>query len=265
VVITGAGSGIGRACALEFAEQGAEVVVTDINHDTAERTAELARTLGPRADAYPLDVSDGGAVEKFGAMLREKHGVPNIVINNAGIGVAGPFLDTTVAEWERVIDVNLWGVIHGCRVLGGLLVEGGQGGTIVNIASAAAYLPSRALPAYTTTKAAVLALSQCLRAELVDHGVGVVAICPGFARTNITSTTRFVGLDATEERTSRQRATALYRRRNFTADRAAREILRAVERNAAIAPVTPEAKVGLLASRLTPGLLRSLARADLTR
>ncbi|MGH3901909.1 MAG: SDR family oxidoreductase [Pseudonocardiaceae bacterium] len=262
VVITGAGSGIGRACALEFAEHGAEVVVTDIDQQAAERTAVLVGALGRNAHAYRLDVADGGAVEKFATVLREEHGVPDIVINNAGIGIAGPFLDTTVADWERIIDVNLWGVIHGCRILGGLLVAGGEGGTIVNIASAAAYLPSRALPAYTTTKAAVLALSQCLRGELAEHGVGVVAVCPGFVRTNITKTTRFVDLDAAEERTARRRATALYRRRNFTADRAAREILRAVKRNTAIAPVTPEAKVGLLASRLTPGLLRALARLD---
>jgi len=264
VVITGAGSGIGRATALEFAEHGAEVVATDIDQQSAERTAQLASTLGPTASAYLLDVSDGGAVEKFATLLREEHGIPDIVVNNAGIGVAGPFFDTTVAEWERLIDVNLWGVIHGCRVLGGLLVEGGAGGTIVNIASAAAYLPSRALPAYSTTKAAVLALSQCLRGELAGAGIGVVAICPGFVNTNIASTTRFVGRDTAQERATRQRATDLYRRRNFTARRAAQEILRAVERNSAIAPITVEAKVALLAARLTPGLLRALARTDIT-
>ncbi|MBV9447255.1 MAG: SDR family oxidoreductase [Streptosporangiaceae bacterium] len=264
VVITGAGSGIGRATALEFAEQGAEVVVTDIEAQTAERTAQLASVLGPPASAYPVDVSDGGAVEKFGRVLLEKHGIPDIVINNAGIGMAGPFFDTTVADWERIIDVNLWGVIHGCRVLGGLLVAGGAGGTIVNIASAAAYLPTRALPAYTTTKAAVLALSQCLRGELAEAGVGVVAICPGFVDTNIVSTTRFVGLDAAEERTVRRRVSEQYHRRSFPPRRAAQEILRAVARNTAIAPITVEAKAGLLASRLTPGLLRALARANPT-
>ena len=263
VVITGAGSGIGRATALEFAEQGAEVVVTDIDQQAAERTAQLASMLGPPASMYTVDVSDGGAVEKFGTVLLDEHGIPDIVINNAGIGMSGPFFDTTVAEWERIIDINLWGVIHGCRVLGGLLVAGGAGGTIVNIASAAAYLPTRALPAYATTKAAVLSLSQCLRGELADAGIGVVAICPGFVHTNIASTTRFVGLDATEERTTQRRVTELYRRRNFTPRRAAQEILRAVERNAAIAPITVEAKAGLLASRLTPGLLRALARANL--
>jgi NAD(P)-dependent dehydrogenase (short-subunit alcohol dehydrogenase family)/pimeloyl-ACP methyl ester carboxylesterase len=262
VVISGAGSGIGRATALEFAEQGAEVVATDIDQQSVERTAQLASMLGPTASAYVLDVSDGGAVEKFATLLREEHSIPDIVINNAGIAVAGPFFDTTVAEWERLIDVNLWGVIHGCRVLGGLMVQGGVGGTIVNIASAAAYVPTRALPAYSTTKAAVLTLSQCLRGELAEAGIGVVAICPGFVHTNIASTTRFAGLDATEEHTTRQRVTELYRRRNFTPRRAAQEILRAVERNSAIAPITIEAKTGLLVSRLTPGLLRALARAN---
>ena len=263
VVITGGGSGIGRATALEFAEQGAEVIVTDIDQQAAERTAQLASTLGHRASAYLLDVSDRGAMEKFSTILRENHGIPDIVINNADIAVAGPFLDTTVADWERIIDVNLWGVIHGCQVLGGLLVGGGLGGTIVNIASAAAYLPTRPLPAYATTKAAVLALSQCLRGELAQAGVGVVAICPGFVHTNITNSARYVGLDAAQERAAKQRATMLYRLRNFTPRHAARDILRAVERDAAIAPITVEAKAGLLASRLTPGLLRALAKTDL--
>jgi NAD(P)-dependent dehydrogenase (short-subunit alcohol dehydrogenase family)/pimeloyl-ACP methyl ester carboxylesterase len=262
VVITGAGSGIGRATALEFAEHGAEVIVTDIDQQAAERTAQLAGTLGPRASAYLLDVSDRGAMEKFSTILRENHGIPDIIINNAGIAVAGPFFDTTMADWERIIDVNLWGVIHGCQVLGSLLVNEGLGGTIVNIASAAAYLPTRSLPAYATTKAAVLALSQCLRGELARAGIGVVAICPGFVHTNITNSARYVGLDAAQERAARQRATVLYRLRRFTPRHAARDILRAVQRDAAIAPITVEAKAGLLASRLTPGLLRALAKTD---
>ena len=95
--------------------------------------------------------------------------MPDVLVNNAGIGHSGTFLQTTEKEWQRVLDVNLWGVIHGCRAFGALMVERGRGGHIVNLASAAAYLPSKVLAAYATSKAAVLMLSDCLRAELADE------------------------------------------------------------------------------------------------
>lgn len=264
VVITGGGSGIGRATALAFADAGAEVVVCDIDEDAAHRTVERANARGPGATAYQVNVADGAALERFAKQVHTEHGVPDVVINNAGIGMAGPFSDTSDADWERIIDVNLWGVIHGCRAFADQMVTRGEGGRIVNVASAAAYLHTKALPAYATTKSAVLTLSGCLRAELADSNVGVVAVCPGFVHTNITNTTRFVGVEATEQQRRQKVTTALYRRRNFTPERAAREILRAVERNTAIAPITAEAKAGLVLSRLTPGLLRAVARIDTT-
>lgn len=153
-------------------------------------------------------------------------------------------------------------MIHGCRLFAAQMREHGEGGHIVNVASAAAYLPQRTLSAYATTKAAVYALSECLRAELADDGIGVTALCPGLVHTNITATTRFVGTDADTERRRQSASTALYARRNYTPDRVAAEVVRAVEHDKAIAPVTPEAHVALLASRLTPGLLRAIARRD---
>ncbi|GAA2794159.1 SDR family oxidoreductase [Saccharopolyspora taberi] len=264
VVITGAGSGIGRATALELAGLGAEIVAADVNGRAATGTAELVRQRGGVATAHQVDVSDGDAVERFAADVRERTGVPDIVINNAGIGVAGPFTETTRADWERVIDVNLWGVIHGCRAFAAQMAERGEGGQIVNIASAAAYVPSRALPAYSTTKAAVLALSQCLRGELASAGIAVTAVCPGLVDTNITSTARFVGQDEQDQNRSRRAAKSLYVRRAFTPQRAAEDIVRAMARNTAVAPVTPEAKAALVLSRLTPGLLRAAARIDPT-
>jgi NAD(P)-dependent dehydrogenase (short-subunit alcohol dehydrogenase family)/pimeloyl-ACP methyl ester carboxylesterase len=262
VVITGAGSGIGRATALAFARGGAELVLTDLDETSVRHTAELAGRLGATAHPSTVDVSDGEAVDRFGKQVIAAHGVPDVVVNNAGIGMAGPFRDTTVSDWERVIDVNLWGVIHGCRAFAGPMADRGEGGRIVNLASAAAYLHSRAISAYSTTKAGVLALSECLRAELAADGVGVIAICPGIVRTNITATTRFVGLDEASERRRQQRTTALYQRRNYPPEKVAAQILDAVDRNRAVVPVTPEARAGLLLSRVTPGALRWAARLD---
>lgn len=136
--------------------------------------------------------------------------MPDLVVNNAGIAVAGSFADTTTQEWQRIVDVNLWGVVHGCRHFGALLAAHGEGGTIVNTASAAAYLPSRSLPAYATTKAAVLMLSQCLRAELAGAGVGVTALCPGFVDTPITGATRFAGTDDATQAIRRRDVAAAY-------------------------------------------------------
>ncbi|SDX02809.1 Short-chain dehydrogenase [Amycolatopsis xylanica] len=264
VVITGGGSGIGRATALAFADEGADVVITDINSDGAAETVKLLRAKGVTAAEYTVDSSDAEAMGQFAKQVRDDHGVPDIVINNAGIGVSGPFLDTSVADWERVIDVNLWGVIHGCRVFAEQMRERGEGGQIVNLASAAAYLPSKILSAYATTKSAVLTLSVCLRAELAADHIGVTAVCPGIVATNITNTTRFVGVNPDEEHRRRKASTGLYARRGFGPDKVARDILKAVAKDKAIAPSTPEAKGALLLSRLTPGLLRAAAKLDVT-
>ncbi|WP_405536367.1 SDR family oxidoreductase [Streptomyces sp. NBC_00075] len=263
VLVTGAGSGIGRATAFAFAEAGARVVAVDRDAEGAARTAELARLIGaPEAWAEVVDVTDEQAMEKLAEKVATEYGVVDVLVNNAGIGLSGSFFDTTPEDWRKVLDVNLWGVIHGCRLFGKQMAERGQGGHIVNIASAAAYQPSKALPAYSTSKAAVLMLSECLRAELAGQGIGVSAICPGFVNTNITTTARFTGVDAEEQSRKQKRTARLYGLRNYPPEKVASAILRAVVRNEAVAPVTPEARGAHLMSRFLPGALRALARVN---
>jgi len=261
VLVTGAAGGIGRATALAFAAAGARVVAVDRNAEGAERTAESARQAGaPEAWAEAVDVSDEQAMEKLATRVAAEYGVVDVLVNNAGIGLSGPFLETTSEDWRNVLDVNLWGVIHGCRLFGRQMAERGQGGHIVNTASAAAFQPSRALPAYSTSKAAVLMLSECLRAELAEKSIGVSAICPGIVNTEITSTARFVGADVAEEQRLRKRAGKLYGARNYPPEKVAAAVLRAVVRNQAVVPVTPEAHTVRFLSRVGPGVLRGVAR-----
>ncbi|WP_329546671.1 SDR family oxidoreductase [Streptomyces sp. NBC_01356] len=263
VLVTGAGSGIGRATAFAFAEAGARVVAVDRDAEGAARTAEMSRLIGsPEAWAETVDVSDEQAMEKLAEKVATEYGVVDVLVNNAGIGLSGSFFDTTPEDWKTVLDVNLWGVIHGCRLFGKQMAERGQGGHIVNTASAAAYQPSKALPAYSTSKAAVLMLSECLRAELAGQGIGVSAICPGFVNTNITSTAHFAGVDAGEEKRRQKKSARLYGLRNYPPEKVADAILRAVVRNQAVVPVTPEARGAHLMSRFTPRALRAIARLE---
>lgn len=254
-VITGAGSGIGRATARAFAAHGAEVVCADLDLEAAARTADgIAKDLGGTAHAVRVDVADTTQMEDFAGNIRSEYGVPDIVVNNAGIAVSGPFLDHSVDDWRRTLDVNLWGVIHGCRLFAAQMAERGEGGHIVNIASLAAFVPSRLLPAYSTSKAAVKMLSDCLRAEVAAQGIGVTVICPGFVSTPIARNATYVGPDI------RETAEQSLARRGYPPERVAAHILRAVHRDQAVVPVNAEGKIGYALSRISPGALRRLAR-----
>lgn len=261
VLVTGAASGIGRATVFAFAKAGARVVAVDRDAEGVARTAERARLLGA-AEAWheQVDVSDAPAMEGLATKVSETYGELDVLVNNAGIGLAGPFLETTVEDWRAVLDVNLWGVIHGCRLFGRRMADRGQGGHIVNVASAAAYQPSRLLSAYSTSKAAVLTLGESLRAELAGRDVGVSTVCPGLVRTPITSTARFAGVPAARQGKLRGQVSELYKRRNYPPERVADAILRAVLENSAVVPVSPEAHALRLLSRFTPGISRAMAR-----
>ena len=258
VVVTGAGAGIGRAVCLAFAANGAEIVAADLSHDSAERTCELIRGRGGTAHSYQVDVTSPEEMEQFAERVRGTLGVPDVVVNNAGIAIAGSFLKHTEEDWQRIIDVNLLGVARGCRLFGAQMVERGQGGHLVNIASAAAFAPTALLPAYSATKAAVRMLSDCLRAELAPTGVGVSAICPGFTSTGIGQAAHYAGTGAEAEQRIRAGAAKAFQMRGFPPEKVAAAVLRAVLGNRAVVPVNAEARVSYALSRIAPGALRWL-------
>ncbi len=265
-LVTGAGAGIGRATAVELARQGAaSVVIVDRDLAGAGETADAVRAAGAEAAVYQVDVSDEAAMNSLAAQVHNKHGVVDILVNNAGIGLAGRFLETTQAQWDAIMGINVRGVISGSRAFGARMVERGQGGTIINVSSAAAYVPSKSVVAYGTTKAAVLALSEALRADLADEGIAVTAVCPGFVNTNIAKSAIYAGMTAEEQEHARQRTDAAYRRRNYTPEATAKAIVRAVRRRPAVLPITPESRVAYAMRRISPSLVRLFARLDLRR
>ena len=263
VVVTGAGSGIGRAVCLAFAASGAEVVAADLDPQTAKETCEMIAAGGGAAHPYQVDVTSAADMERFAAWVRDTLGVPDVVVNNAGIAIAGSFLKHTDADWQRITDVNLMGVVRGCRLFGAQMAERGQGGHLVNIASAAAFAPTAMLPAYSATKAAVRMLSDCLRAELAPAGIGVSAICPGFTNTGIGRSAHYAGTSGETEQRIRAGAAKAFQLRRFPPEKVAAAVLRAVAGNRAVVPVNAEARIGYALSRVAPGALRWLAgRSD---
>jgi NAD(P)-dependent dehydrogenase (short-subunit alcohol dehydrogenase family)/pimeloyl-ACP methyl ester carboxylesterase len=264
VSITGAGSGIGRETALAFTREGAEVVLSDIDEATVKETAAQIAARGGVAHAYTLDVSDADAVEQFAEQVSAEHGVPDIVVNNAGVGQAGLFLDTPREEYDRVLAINFGGVVNCCRSFGRRLVDRGTGGHIVNISSMAAYSPQQSMNAYATSKAAVFMFGDCLRAELDNAGVGLTTVCPGVINTNIVHTTRFDVPAGKQAKVDARRAQIekAFAARRYGPDKVAKAIVSAVKKNKPIRPVAPEAYFVYGVAHLLPQAMRSSARAN---
>ena len=185
-VVTGAGSGIGEAFAHELARRGGRVVCSDINPVTAEATAAAIRANGGEAVAYACDVSKLEQVERLAEQAEAWLGcLVDMVINNAGVGAGGLTIgEIPMEDWHWVMGVNMWGVIHGCHVFAPKIRALGRGG-IINVCSTASFAAAPLMGPYNVSKAAVLALSETLAAEMSGTGVAVTALCPTFVKTNI--------------------------------------------------------------------------------
>ena len=192
-VVTGAGSGIGRSFAVELAKRGGSVVCADINLEAAEETVTLLEQQGAKAFAMHCDVGNPEHVTNLAetAEILLSHPV-TLVINNAGVGLGGKFDELSLEDWNWVMNINLWGVIHGCHAFVPKFKKLGYG-ALINVASAALYTAAPEMSVYNVTKAGVLALSETLSAELRKFNIKVNVLCPTLVPTNIIKNGRIPG------------------------------------------------------------------------
>ncbi len=256
-LVTGAASGIGRASALAFGARGADLVLCDVDEAGLKDTEASLRSLGREVLARRVDVANPEEMAAFAEDVHREVAAVDLLMNNAGVGLGASFLDTSLEDWDWILRTNLRGVVHGCHCFVPRMAERGTGGHVVNVASMAAYVPSELLCAYATTKSAVLGFSESLRIELAPRRIGVTAICPGIIDTPITRSSRLRGAAAAPG--TRERMVRAYGRRGYSPERVARGVLRAVQRNRAVAPVSPEAWVFYALHRLAPGAVRALS------
>jgi NAD(P)-dependent dehydrogenase (short-subunit alcohol dehydrogenase family) len=249
-VITGAGSGIGSAFAVELAKRGGRVVCSDIDEIAAGATADAINAHGGQALSLRCDVAQIDDVHCLAADAQDWFdGPPTVVINNAGVGAGGlPIGEVSLDDWNWVLGINLWGPIYGCHVFAPILRDAGYGG-IINVASAAAFGAAPGMAAYNVSKAGVLSLSETLAAELSGSGVNVTVLCPTFVKTNIVVSGGNAGRITDK---STQMAGRLMRWTGFSPERVARTCLDTLDRGGLYCMPQPDARIGWGIKRFTP-------------
>jgi NAD(P)-dependent dehydrogenase (short-subunit alcohol dehydrogenase family) len=257
-IVTGGASGIGRAIAAALAARGDTVTVADLDKDRAEKVAaELS------AEAAELDVTDADAVDTLYRSVAEEHGRLDLVFNNAGIAVGGMTEELTLDHWNRTIDVNLRGVIHGVRAAYPIMLEQ-RGGHILNTASLAGLVPAPLMLPYTTTKHAVVGMSLALRAEAAGRGVRVSVICPGFVDTPLLDNAN-PDLPQTETGRHAREAAVRVQRRLYSPEALARDVLRGIDKNQALIVAPASARTAWRGVRMSPGGAVRLAGRETRR
>jgi NAD(P)-dependent dehydrogenase (short-subunit alcohol dehydrogenase family) len=248
VVITGAGSGLGRSLAVGYARRGFKIGIVDINDAGAQETLKLVEQAGGQGNVFHADVTDPEAVKGMAAhffSLWKGEGV-GLLVNNAGIAVGGAVGDVPLDDWKAIVDVNFWGMLYGCHeFIPRMKAQGG--GHIMNIASAAGILSLTNMGPYNVGKAAIISLSETLRVEVAPDNIGITVACPMFFNTrlldNMKTTTPWIGEVA-----------AISFKNGLSSDTVAERLISAVEKGKLYVIPMLVGKLFWLNKRLTPGL-----------
>ena len=260
--VTGAGSGIGRALARELARRGAHLALSDINETGLAETVSLCEGSGVKVTSQRVDVADRAAVFAWADRVAEEHGKVNLVVNNAGVALAATIDEGSIEDIEWLMGINYWGVVYGTKAFLPHLKAAGEG-HIVNLSSVFGLISVPSQSAYNSAKFAVRGFTDALRMELEVANVGVscTTVHPGGIKTNIARNARIDPALQESAGTREEQARRFERIAMTSPEKAARQILTAVERNRRRVLVGPDAKVIDLVSRLPAGLYqRALAR-----
>ncbi|HNY66527.1 MAG TPA: SDR family NAD(P)-dependent oxidoreductase [Deltaproteobacteria bacterium] len=246
MVITGAGSGIGRATALAFAAEGADLVIADQHEDRLQEVAAEIGRLGGRALCRKVDVSSREQMEDFARFVIAERGRVDILYSNAGVAVGGDFESTSIEDFQWIFSVNFWGTLYCIKAFLPHMIAR-RYGHIVSTSSVAGLCATPGMSAYCSTKFAVAGLGESLRGELRKYGIGVSTICPGIINTRIVADGRMHTHEAS--RSSREKLVAFYKK-GWPPERVAKAVLKAVRKNSSVVPVGPEAWLQWFGKRL---------------
>lgn len=260
VLITGAASGIGRACAQRAGRDGAHLLLTDRNAPLLATTAAELRAAGADVRlAIPADVSDLDAVQALATAVHDEGGSVDVVMNVAGIAAWGTVDRLEHRHWRAMVDVNLMGPIHVIESFVPAMIEAGRGGHLVNVSSAAGLLGLPWHAAYSASKFGLRGVSEVLRFDLRPHRIGVSLVCPGGVATPLTETVEIAGVDQTGAAFTRMQAH--FRRRAASPEHAADAIMRGIRHNRYLVYTSRDIQAAFLLQRLFPPGYALLMRA----
>ena len=246
-VVTGAGSGIGRETALALGAKGCRLAICDVNQDALDELQSDLGSEGVTVTTHHVDVSKREQMKQFADDVVDAHGAVHVLVNNAGVTIIASFEDQTLEDFEWLVGVNFWGVVHGCKFFLTHRRASGEG-HIVNLSSVFGIIAPPLQTSYVATKFAVRGFSESLRAELADERIGVTSVHPGTIQTNIVRGARLL----TTSEAVRQNTQRLFDRLGTSPDVVAARVVKAIEYNSPRVLITTETRVADALKRFMP-------------